>query len=156
MRLSREGDYAVRIMAHLVSVPAGALVPRRFIQTAQSVPSAFLAKIVQALARARLVVTSRGAGGGVRLARRPEEVTLRQVIEAVEGPLFLNRCLVHPGACPRDRFCTVHPVWHRLQDVLLRELEAVTMAALAAPLPGPTAVRRLPEISIRLDEKKAG
>ena len=81
----------------------------------------------------------RGAGGGVALAVRPQEINLRQVIEAVEGPIHLNRCLAHPGACPRDVFCTAHPVWQRIQEVLVRELDAVTVASLAAPqaLAGP-------------------
>ena len=131
MQLTRGGDYAVRVMAHLASVPWGTIVPRRQIQAGEGVPSAHLAKIIQALGRARLLLTFRGAGGGVRLALRPEEITLRQVIEAVEGPVRLNRCLVRPGACPRDTFCTAHPVWHRIQAVLMRELDGVTLAALA-------------------------
>lgn len=136
MRLTRAGDYAVRIVIHLASAPWGAVVPRRHIQEQQAVPPAHLAKIIQALARAKLLSTFRGAGGGVRLAVRPREITLRQVIEAVEGPIYLNRCLVHPGACPRDGFCTAHPVWHRIQEVLIRELEAVTFDRLAGPEAG--------------------
>ena len=130
MQLTRAGDYAVRIMAHLASVPWGSVIPRRQIQQREAVPAAHLAKLIQALGRAQLVRTYRGAGGGVSLAVRPERVTLRQVIEAVEGPIYLNRCVVRPGACPRDLFCTGHPVWHRIQAVLLRELDAVTLAAL--------------------------
>lgn len=67
------------------------------------------------------------------MAVRPEEINLRHVIEAVEGPIYLNRCLVQPGDCPRDQFCTVHPVWQRIQQLLIQELEGVTLAALAAP-----------------------
>ncbi len=131
MQLTRAGDYAVRVMIHLASAPCGMVVPRRDIQARQDVPPAHLAKIIQALGRARLVQTFRGAGGGVALALRPEAITLRHVIEAVEGPIYLNRCLVRPGACPRDVFCTAHPVWGRIQEILIRELEAVTIAALA-------------------------
>ncbi len=130
MQLTREGDYAVRVMTDLAAAPWGAIIPRRQIQERQDVPPALLAKIVQALSRAGLVRTFRGAGGGVSLGVRPDKVTLRRVIESVEGPIYLNRCLVRPGACPRDGFCTVHPVWHRIQAVLVRELEAVTIAAL--------------------------
>jgi len=166
MRLTRGGDYAVRIMVHLASAPWGALIPRRQIQEEQDVPPAHLGKIIQALGRAKLVLTFRGAGGGVRLAVRPEEVTLRQVIEAVEGPIYLNRCLVAPGACPRDWFCAVHPVWHRIQEALMRELDGVTMAALAVPegsarpvrlsVAGAKAGPRHAALPIRLDGKKAG
>ena len=133
MRLTRQGDYAVRVVVDLASRPSGAIVPRSSIQESQAVPAAYLAKIVQALARAGLVRTHPGARGGVALARRADDITLKDVIEAVEGPIHLNRCVAHPGACPRDRFCTVHPVWLRLQALVTRELEAVTIAALARP-----------------------
>jgi DNA-binding IscR family transcriptional regulator len=58
-------------------------------------------------------------------------ISLRDVIEAVEGPLYLNRCLVRPGLCPRDRFCPVHPVWAQIQAVVARELESVCIEDLA-------------------------
>lgn len=133
MRLTRQGDYAVRVVVDLASRPAGAVVPRSSIQERQDVPAAYLAKIVQALARAGLVRTHPGARGGVALGRPPDHITLRDVIEAVEGPIHLNRCVVRPDACARDRFCSVHPVWLRLQALVTRELEAVTIAALARP-----------------------
>ena len=139
MRLTRQGDYAVRVVVDLASRPDGAVVPRARIQERQDVPAAYLAKIVQALARAGLVRTHPGARGGVALGRAPAEITLRDVIEAVEGPIHLNRCVAHPGACPRDRFCSVHPVWLRLQALVTRELDAVTIAALAGPLARPVA-----------------
>lgn len=134
MRLTRQGDYAVRVVVDLASHPAGAIVPRSHIQERQDIPSAYLAKIVQALARAGLVRTHPGARGGVSLGRAPDGITLKSVIEAVEGPIHLNRCMASPGACPRDHFCTVHPVWLRLQAMVTRELDAVTVAALARPL----------------------
>lgn len=142
MQLTREGDYAVRVMVELAGAP-GAVVPGRIIGARQAIPPAHLAKIIQGLRRAGLVRTWRGAGGGVTLALPPEQVTLRQVIEAVGGPIALNRCLIEPGTCPRDRFCPAYPVWQRVQALLLRELDRVTMAELALearrgrPAPGP-------------------
>ena len=133
MRLTRQGDYAVRVIVDLAAQPQDAPIPRAQIQARQDVPAAYLAKIVQALARAGLVRTLPGARGGVSLNAAPGAVTLLQVIEAIEGPIHLNRCVVAPGSCPRDRFCSVHPVWLRLQALVRRELEAVTIAALARP-----------------------
>lgn len=147
MRLTREGDYAVRVMVELAEAP-GAVVPERIIRARQAIPPAHLAKIVQGLRRAGLVRTWRGVGGGVTLALPAEQVTLRQVIEAVEGRIALNRCLIEPGTCPRDRFCPAYPVWQRVQALLLRELERVTMAELALkarrgrPAPGPDLAAR--------------
>jgi Rrf2 family protein len=133
MRLTRQGDYAVRVMVDLAARAQDAPTPRAQIQARQDIPAAYLAKIVQALARAGLVRTLPGAHGGVMLNAPAEALTLLQVVEAVEGPLHLNRCVVAPGSCPRDRFCSVHPVWLRLQALVTRELDAVTIAALASP-----------------------
>ncbi len=131
MRLTRQADYAVRVMLDLALQPLDVPIPRAQIQARQDVPAAYLAKIIQALARAGLVRTRPGARGGVTLNAPAEAVTLLQVIEAAEGPIRLNRCVEAPGACPRDRFCPVHPFWVRLQALLTRELGGVTIAALA-------------------------
>lgn len=143
MRLTRHADYAIRVMIDLASHPEDAVIPRSRIQARQDVPVAYLAKIIQALARAGLVRTRAGARGGVSLGVAPAAVTLRRVIEAVEGPIHLNRCVIRPGACPRDRFCAVQPVWLRIQKLLTQELDAVTIAALAAPRARATMEERL-------------
>jgi Rrf2 family protein len=131
MRLTREGDYAVRIVVDLAGRPRGDVVRTEDLTVSTGVPRPYLAKIVQALARARLVQTRPGPGGGVSLLPPPASITLRQMVEAIEGPIHLNRCLVRSGECPRDAFCSVHPVWARIQSVLVRELEAVSARDLA-------------------------
>ena len=131
MRLTREGDYAVRVVVDLAGRPPGAMVRTEELTRTTQVSKAYLAKIIQLLSRAGLVQTQQGPRGGVRLRRDPEAITLREMVEAVEGPIFLNRCLIRPGECARDSFCTVHPVWGRIQAVLMRELEAVSARDLA-------------------------
>ena len=131
MRLTREGDYAVRVVVDLAGRPPGAMVRTEELTRTTQVSKAYLAKIIQLLSRAGLVQTQQGPRGGVRLGRDPAAITLREMVEAVEGPIFLNRCLIRPGECVRDSFCTVHPVWGRIQAVLMRELEAVSARDLA-------------------------
>lgn len=133
MELTREADYAVRVVVELASRPPAAVVPSRTVAQRQQIPRAFLAKVVARLARVGFVKTFRGSGGGLQLARPPAEITLRQVVEAIEGPIRLNRCLREPGACPLQSRCQVHGVWRRIQELLLRELDAVTIAQLARP-----------------------
>ncbi len=132
MHVTREGDYAVRVVVALAAAPDGSVVRTDDLTHATGVPRAYLKKIVQALCRAHLVETRQGPGGGVRLHKDAATITLRHMIEAVEGPIYLNRCLARPGTCPRDAFCPVHPVWGRIQAVLVRELDAVTARDLAA------------------------
>ncbi len=131
MQLTRQADYAVRVVLDLSGDPTRQSritdISRR-----QRIPPAFLRKIVQILARTGLIHTVRGADGGVRLARDPAAITLRQVIEAVEGPMRLNRCLIRPRECPLDQICPMHPVWRHIQDVVVRELDAVNFAQFRA------------------------
>lgn len=139
MRLTREGDYAVRVLVDLAGRPPGYVVRTDDLSHSTGVPRAYLAKIIQILSRASLVQTRQGPMGGVSLLQYPATITLRQMVETVEGPIYLNRCLVRPGECPRDRFCPVHPVWARIQALLLQELDAVTAKDLAD---APVAPRR--------------
>lgn len=147
MQLTLKGDYAARVIVDLASQPAGATVKTEDLGRRTGVPQAYLSKIVQALAHAGLVGTRRGALGGISLLEEPRAITLRRVIEAVEGPIFLNRCLIRPGHCPRDRFCPVHPVWARIQAIVTRELDAVRINELAEASRNPTLARKREAIS---------
>lgn len=136
MRLTREGDYAVRVLVDLAARPRGDVVRTADLTRTTGVPRPYLAKIIQLLTRAGLVQTRRGPSGGVSLLKDPAAITLRQMVEAVEGPICLNRCLIRPGECSRDSVCAVHPVWARIQAVLVRELDAATAQDLAAGAAG--------------------
>ncbi|MDO8478609.1 MAG: Rrf2 family transcriptional regulator [Candidatus Rokubacteria bacterium] len=142
MQLTLRGDYAVRVMVDLAGRPADASVRTTDLGRRTGVPRPYLRKVIQDLARAGLVRTRRGMSGGVSLLARPAAVTLRRVIEAVEGPIYLNRCLIRRGLCPRDRTCPVHPVWARVQALLMRELDAVSIGELAGAAPTPAAATR--------------
>ena len=142
MQLTRKGDYAVRVMLDLASQPADASVRTTDLGRRTGVPRAYLAKVIQALAQAGLIRTQRGALGGVSLLEEPRAVTLRRIVEAVEGPIYLNRCLVRRGLCPRDQICPAHPVWARVQAVLLRELDAVSIGDLTRRGGSPPGARR--------------
>ena len=131
MQLSRQADYAVRILLDVASAGDGVPVSARQIARRQLVPYPFLRKIASSLASAGFVDTRRGRGGGITLAQPAEGITLRQIVEAMEGPILLNRCLIAPGTCSLDRVCPVHLVWRRVQEDLLGLLGSVTLADLA-------------------------
>jgi len=131
MELTRKGEYAVRSVLYLARQPRGTMSLVGDIAAASCVPKTFLAKILQDFTRVGLVVSSRGTGGGFALARTPDTITLRQVVEAIEGPILPNRCLIGVGACERDAACRVHPVWQRVRDEIVTILEGVTIEELA-------------------------
>jgi Rrf2 family protein len=119
-------------MIYLSGLPPNGRVPTATISQTQGVPLPFLSKVISRLALAGLVVTSRGMGGGVSLARSPREITLLQVVEAVDGPVRLNSCLLRPGSCDREAQCAAHDAWAEIQAHLIQELTEVTMEELAA------------------------
>ncbi|MBI4319737.1 MAG: Rrf2 family transcriptional regulator [Chloroflexi bacterium] len=134
MQLSRAGDYALRMMLDLARVQAA---PVRDIASRQSIPEAYLTKVVQSLARAGMVQTVRGPHGGVRLARPAEQISLRDVIEAAQGSLVRDPCLVWVGHCPHTTDCRTPAIWRGLQKLLVRELENISVADLVlSAVPG--------------------
>ncbi len=132
LRISRRADYAVRVMIAAAQAPAGEYLPAPRIGEAMLIPQPFLVKVIGDLRRNELIRTAAGRSGGISLARPAESITLRHIIEAIEGPIVLNACLLRPGECPRDTICPAHPVWGHIQRVLHAEMDAVDLASLAA------------------------
>lgn len=130
MRLTRQGDYAIRTMVDLAEAKPGELQQTKQVAARQEIPEAFLNKIVQILHKGGLVETCRGAQGGIRLAKPSDQITLRQVIETVEGPIALNRCLASNEPCPRQENCLIHANLAHVQEVLIQELDKITISSL--------------------------
>ena len=131
MQLTRGGDYGIRGVLYLAQQPAGQLIPLEAIAEAADLPTPFLAKVLQTLTRADIVAGRRGAGGGFCLAKPAREITLLAIIEAIEGPLALNRCLRGPGACAQQPICPVYVVWRHAQARLVEVLQSTNMQNLA-------------------------
>jgi Rrf2 family protein len=130
MEISRRTDYGVRVILDLATMAENERASTQEIAARQNIPSPFLAKIISQLSLAGLVATYRGAGGGVALARPPAEISLLQVIEALEGPIRLNRCAIQPDACPRNEHCAVHDIWVQAQERLTSLLDVTTFDGL--------------------------
>ena len=113
LQLTREADYAVRCVLEVARFGrmSAAEAARR-----QEISPAFLGKIVGSLAKAGVLSTRRGVGGGIDLGRPAESLTLLQVVEAVQGPFAINQCLIHAGSCDRQQGCYVYPLWVKAQN----------------------------------------
>jgi Rrf2 family protein len=98
----------------------------------QGIPKVFLPKIVQRLVQAGLLRAQRGPSGGIVLSRPAKDINLRQIIEAIDGPIALNNCLIMPDECPRLSICPVHEVWVKAQQDLLSSLEGMTLDRLVS------------------------
>ncbi len=131
MKLTRGGEYGIRGVLYLAQQEDGKVSMLSAIAKAQDVPPRFLAKIFQALAKAGVVKSHRGAKGGFSLARPASEITVKDVIEAIEGPICLNVCLIGEGECSRDKICPIHPIWEEAQEKMMGVLGRANFADLA-------------------------
>ena len=133
LKINRQTDYAVRILLALAKHGEGTRLSSAIIQRQMLIPSALLARIVAQLARAGLLNTFPGREGGLMLPRSAAEITLRDVVEAFEGPILLSECLQVKGEddCPFQSHCPVRSKWGRVQVAMLREMGAITFESLA-------------------------
>ncbi len=131
MQLTRGADYAVRVMVQLALPESDARLSLPQLSQVTDAPESFLSKVLQSLARAGLISSRRGQTGGFRITQRGHESSMREVIEAVDGPICLNLCLVHGRSCARKRHCPAHPVWARAQQAMLDVLSGITVAQMA-------------------------
>ena len=131
MELTRKAEYAVRGMLYLAKLKEGQSAMIDEIAKAMQAPRTFLAKILQELALKGLIKSYKGQGGGFALARPAECITLGEIVEAIEGPIMPNTCLMGEGVCTFQKTCPVHPVWRRVQTVTKGILEEVSLKALS-------------------------
>jgi Rrf2 family protein len=131
LQLTMSGEYAVRAMVQLSTLPHGTVVSVAELSRDGDVPVTFLKKIVTKLARAGMVTSFRGNGGGIALARPADELTTLDVIEAVEGQLSLNICVLSPDTCHRTPSCAVYELWCEAQNKLREVLSSKSLADLA-------------------------
>ena len=128
MQITRQADYALRAMLYLSQLPPNLRAATSQIAEEQSIPPSFLAKIISQLSIAGLIHTSRGARGGVALARQPGEITILEVVEAIDGPISLNECCADPEICPFGDKCPLRSLWCETQGGLVDRLRNTTFA----------------------------
>lgn len=131
MQITRQADYAARAILYLARYGRGERIATSQVAKEQKIPPSFLAKIISQLSVAGLLHTSRGAHGGISLAREPEQITLLEVIEAIDGPIQLNMCVEQHGACMFEENCPLQPVWHSAQSELVTRLKNTNFGQLA-------------------------
>lgn len=132
MQITRQADYAIRAVLYITQLGNSQRASTSQIAQEQRIPPSFLAKIISQLSIAGLLQTSRGARGGVTLARLPEEITLLDVVEAIDGPISLNECVLNKDACGFGETCPLRSLWCDAQDDLVARLKNTSFAQFAA------------------------
>jgi len=124
-------DYAIRALIHLAN-HEGARVKAADIGAAMDIPTGFLQQVLQELQRARLVSSRPGPAGGYQLARAPEEITILEIVETLEGPIETSECALRGGPCHWEQVCALHWVWSSARAALSSALRGATLARVAA------------------------
>jgi Rrf2 family protein len=129
MIFNATATHALRALSHLAASEQEAATLGRDLAADIAVPAHYLAKVLATLARAGLLVASRGVRGGYRLARRPEEIALVEIVEPFEGKRVRPGCLLQPDhPCRDDVACSAHGAWSEVKTTYLRFLETTTLA----------------------------
>ncbi|HRD01028.1 MAG TPA: Rrf2 family transcriptional regulator [Candidatus Saccharicenans sp.] len=124
-------DYAFRLLVALAQAP-GKPISTRTLASAADVPYQFASKIMQKLHEEGLVESVMGPFGGFHLVEPDEKVNLLKIIEAVQGPVVINTCLLGQEACPRSAICPIRTRLEALQTMMIDYLQSVTLADLTA------------------------
>ena len=130
LRMGKMTDYATVVLASLAQQPATARAAAELAErTRLSRPT--VSKVLKGLQRAGMVISSRGAQGGYRLARRPDQITAAQILDVFEGPIAITECSGASSQCGIERLCRVGGAWQRVNAAIRRALEDVTLHQLA-------------------------
>jgi len=130
--LSQTTQYAIQTLRCLASgrCPTRSLAD---VAACSSIPRPYLAKIVNTLARSGMVLTKRGVGGGITLARSADEITLLEVVRVFEGPTWITHSLIDLGNAEKTRRCPTQAAWARIRNDIESELQHTTLADVLAP-----------------------
>jgi FeS assembly SUF system regulator len=136
LRVTKLTDYATVVLTVLASAPEAMLSASGLAERAGLEPPT-VAKLLKSLAQAGLVQAFRGVAGGYRLARPARDISLVEIVEAMEGPLAMTECSIHDGHCGIEASCGARANWRRINDVVADALRRVTLADMALPAEAP-------------------
>jgi Rrf2 family iron-sulfur cluster assembly transcriptional regulator len=119
--------YAIRAVCYLAELPAGTWVQAREISESLQIPYHYLSKILHDLAQKRLLASSKGPGGGFRLNCSPAETSLYTVVEALEGPIGDDECMLGLEICSDDTTCPMHEMWGQFRAAFRERMAAISL-----------------------------
>lgn len=126
MRITQESDYALRVVLYMSKLGVGQKIEAKVISESENIPLRFLLKLLRKLTIAGILKSYQGVGGGYAITRVPEHISLKDVIEAIEGPVYVNGCLYDETFCNQNRSktCNVHHALDKIQSRLISHLES--------------------------------
>lgn len=126
MRITQECDYAIRIMVALAGLENGKILDASAISSEQNIPSRFAVKILRKLVLSKLVSSKKGANGGYMLGRSASQITLLNIVETIDGPIAVNRCVGSDSSC-NTAACSVHKIMLDINSHITEKLQSITL-----------------------------
>jgi len=133
LQLTKRGDYGVLAVYHIAQWSQGTFISIDEIAAKSHIPRPYLSKILQDLCRSGILKSRRGYGGGFMLALAPQTITLRDILQSVEGKHTLVNCSENPVLCQRSSYCLAAPFWNEVQNFLDELIASITIADLVEP-----------------------
>ena len=134
LTLSKKVEYALMAVLHMARKPGSDPASAKEIADQYAIPPELLGKVLQALARGKLITSTQGSRGGYQLQRSLDRINLGDVIEAVEGPVVLTRCQEDPAQCGQFHACTIKEPIQQIHDQLVRYIHGISLGAFRDPV----------------------
>ncbi len=132
IRITKQTDYGIVLLTHL-----GAHAERTYnapeLSAEARLPLPMVSKILKLLAKEGLLASHRGVKGGYSLSRSPEEISMAEIVAALEGPIAITECISVESDCTHEAVCPVRGNWHRINEAVRRALEGISLAEMAHP-----------------------
>ena len=149
IRMSKLADYGIVLMTHVAREPGGMVHTARELAEASELPLPTVSKVLKALARNELLASHRGTHGGYSLARTSHEISVADIIAAVDGPVALTQCTEHPSnPCDLESVCPVRTNWGLINQTVMQALDGLSLANMATPLTPETVANTTGPLSI--------
>ena len=134
-RISKETDYGVLLLTLLASMPGSVSISAREFSARSGIPFPMVSKILKLLVRGGILSSQRGPKGGYALTKRADQISVADVVTALEGPLSITECIEHPGDCRQEPTCGVRGNWAVINTVVQEALSRVSLVAMTRPFP---------------------
>lgn len=144
LRITKQSDYGIVLLTQIALATEGSIHNARDLAKSAQLPFPTVSKILKALARSSLLVSHRGVKGGYSLARAPEEISVREVIVALEGPIAITTCLDDTSEeCDIEATCPVRANWQKINEAVRGALDSIPLSDMATPFTFPALSRSL-------------
>ena len=132
MKITQEADYGLRVVLYLCKLGYGEKAESKMISEKEGIPQRFLLKLLRKLIQVDILKSYKGVKGGYAINKLPEQISLKDVIEAIDGPVCVNRCVIDPNFCnmKKSGVCIVHRAMIKVQKNLNAELASINFRQL--------------------------